>query len=203
MRRVVDIGIALFVLIVFSPLLLVLVVLVRMKLGNPILFKHRRTGLHGKDFILYKFRSMTDATDQNGNRLPDAARLTRFGKFLRATSLDELPGFFNILIGDMTLIGPRPQDSNFMKRCTPEQFRRHDITPSMTGWAQVNGRNTISWEERFALDLWYIVNRSVLLDFKILALTIYVILQRQGISAQGHATMPEFTPPSPRLEAAE
>jgi len=151
-----------------------------------------RPGLKGKPFYMYKFRTMTDETDEQGNLLPDELRLTRLGKFLRSTSLDELPELFNVLKGDMSLVGPRPLLMQYLDRYTPEQARRHEMKPGITGWAQVNGRNAITWEEKFALDVWYVDNWSLWLDLKILAMTIVKVFKREGISAEGEATMPEF-----------
>jgi lipopolysaccharide/colanic/teichoic acid biosynthesis glycosyltransferase len=161
-------------------------------MGLPILFRQQRPGLHGKPFTLLKFRTMTDARDAQGNLLPDAERLTPFGSFLRRTSLDELPAFFNVLRGDMSLMGPRPLLMAYLDRYTPEQARRHEVRPGITGWAQVNGRNAITWEQKFVLDVWYVDNWSLWLDLKILFLTGWKVLRREGISQEGHATMPEF-----------
>ena len=165
---------------------------IRCKLGVPVLFRQQRPGLGGRPFWLLKFRTMTDACDACGNLLPDAARLTSFGLFLRATSLDELPELFNVLKGDMSLVGPRPLLMQYLERYTPEQARRHEVRPGITGWAQVNGRNAITWEEKFRLDVWYVDNWSLWLDIKIIAMTIWKILKREGISQPGEATMTEF-----------
>lgn len=159
---------------------------------RPILFHQLRAGLYGRPFWLYKFRTMTDARDSNGRLLPDEQRLTRFGRWLRSTSLDELPELWNVLKGDMSLVGPRPLLVEYLDRYSPEQARRHEMKPGLTGWAQVNGRNALSWEEKFRLDVWYVDNWSIWLDFKILWLTLVKVLTRDGISAHGHATMPEF-----------
>lgn len=177
---------------VLSPLLLILALLVSFKIGSPIIFTQTRPGLHGKPFTIYKFRTMTDERDADGNLLPDAERLTRFGRFLRSTSLDELPELFNVLKGDMSLVGPRPLLMQYLERYTPEQARRHEVRPGITGWAQINGRNAITWEEKFALDVWYVDNYSLWLDIKIIVLTIWKVLKREGISQQGEATMAEF-----------
>jgi lipopolysaccharide/colanic/teichoic acid biosynthesis glycosyltransferase len=166
--------------------------LVWLKLGPPILFRQQRPGLHGRAFTLNKFRTMTDARDDQGNLLPDARRLTRCGRFLRSTSLDELPELFNVLKGDMSLVGPRPLLTRYLDRYTPEQMRRHEVKPGITGWAQVNGRNAITWEQKFALDLWYVDNWSFWLDLKIIILTIWKVLTCEGISQPGRATMEEF-----------
>lgn len=183
---------AMLALIVFSPVLGILIVLVRLKLGSPVLFRQQRPGLHGQPFTLLKFRTMTDARDTAGNLLPDAQRLTKFGKFLRASSLDELPELWNVLKGEMSLVGPRPLLMRYLERYTPEQARRHDVRPGITGWAQVNGRNAISWEEKFALDSWYVDHVSFRLDMKILWLTVIKTIRREDISQQGQATMEEF-----------
>lgn len=179
-------------LILLAPLLMVIAVLVRIKLGSPVLFRQIRPGLHGKPFVLYKFRTMTDARDANGVLLPDEQRLTRFGQFLRSTSLDELPELVNVLKGEMSLVGPRPLLMEYLERYTPEQARRHEVKPGITGWAQIHGRNAISWEEKFQLDVWYVDNWNLWLDFKILLMTFWKVLHREGVSAEGHATMPEF-----------
>jgi len=179
-------------LVLLSPVLALIVLLVRLKLGSPILFRQQRPGLHGTPFTIYKFRTMTDARDAVGNRLPDAQRLTSFGRFLRSTSLDELPELFNVLKGEMSLVGPRPLLLRYLERYTPEQMRRHEVKPGITGWAQVNGRNAITWEQKFALDVWYVDHCSLRLDVQIIALTLWKILKREGISQPGQATMEEF-----------
>jgi len=161
-------------------------------MGMPIFFKQLRPGLKGNPFVIYKFRTMLDLRDENGNLFPDEKRLTTIGKFLRKTSLDELPELWNVLKGDMSLVGPRPLRMEYLDRYTPEQARRHEVKPGITGWAQVNGRNAISWEEKFKLDVWYVDNWNILLDIKIICLTILKVLKGEGISAEGHATMPEF-----------
>lgn len=191
-KRGIDIAASVLLLIVLSPLMLTLAVLVWRKLGRPVLFRQVRPGLHGKPFVMYKFRTMTDARDAQGNLLPDSERLTPFGKWLRATSLDELPELFNVLKGDMSLVGPRPLLMEYLERYTPEQARRHEVKPGITGWAQIHGRNALSWEEKFKLDVWYVDNWSLWLDLKILWRTLWIVLRREGISAEGHATMPEF-----------
>jgi len=165
---------------------------VRFKLGAPVLFRQQRPGLHGKPFTLYKFRTMTDARDAEGHLLPDAARLPPFGSFLRSTSLDELPELLNVLKGDMSLVGPRPLRMHYLPLYTTEQARRHDVRPGITGWAQVNGRNKLSWEEKFELDVWYVDHFNFILDLRILFMTMYKVLNRKGISAEGHSTMPRF-----------
>lgn len=191
-KRICDLLIAFTALVVLAPILVCLAVLVRTKLGSPILFIQRRPGRYGTFFLMYKFRTMTDARDENGNLLPDNQRLTKFGQFLRSTSLDELPELFNVLKGDMSLVGPRPLLMEYLERYTPEQARRHEVRPGITGWAQINGRNALSWEEKFKLDVWYVDNWSLWLDIKILFLTVVKTLRREGISAAGEATMPRF-----------
>ena len=193
MKHFTDFTTAFLALLLLSPLLLILMVLVRLKLGSPIFFTQVRPGLHGKPFKMIKFRTMTDARDADGNLLPDNIRLTAFGRFLRSTSLDELPELWNVLKGDMSLVGPRPLLMEYLPLYTPEQARRHQARPGITGWAQINGRNAISWEEKFKLDVWYVDNQSFWLDLKILALTIKKVFVREGISAEGEATMPKFT----------
>jgi lipopolysaccharide/colanic/teichoic acid biosynthesis glycosyltransferase len=191
-KRFLDLALAIPALILLSPLSALVALLVRLKLGSTVLFRQQRPGLHGQPFTIYKFRSMTDARDAQGNLLPPADRLTPFGRFLRSTSLDELPELFNVLKGEMSLVGPRPLLMRYLERYTPEQMRRHEVRPGITGWAQVNGRNAITWEQKFALDVWYVDQRSLGLDLKIIALTVCKILKREGISPPGQATMEEF-----------
>ena len=191
-KRIFDILAALLGVILLSPLLLLLALLVRVFHGTPVLFGQTRPGYKGTLFRIYKFRTMTDARTADGGLLPDAERLTRFGRFLRATSLDELPELFNILRGEMSLVGPRPLLAQYLERYSPEQMRRHDVLPGITGWAQVNGRNALTWEEKFALDVWYVDNWSFWLDIKILFLTPWKVIRREGISQPGHATAEEF-----------
>ncbi len=193
MKRFLDLLVAILGLILFFPLNLLLALIIRLKLGSPILFTQTRPGLHGKPFRMIKFRTMTNACNANGELLPDSIRLTPFGKFLRTTSLDELPELWNVLKGDMSLVGPRPLLMEYLSFYTLEQARRHEIRPGITGWAQINGRNAISWEEKFKLDVWYVDNQSFWLDLKILFLTIKKVFVREGISADGEATMPKFT----------
>lgn len=193
MKRVLDVVCSGLGLLVLSPVLLVLAILIALRLGRPVLFTQTRPGLHGKPFRMFKFRSMTSACDASGNLLPDDQRLTPFGQRLRSTSLDELPGLWAVLKGDMSLVGPRPLLMEYLPLYTPEQARRHEVRPGITGWAQVNGRNAISWEEKFALDVWYVDNQSLWLDIKILFLTVKKVLVRDGISAAGEATMSKFT----------
>lgn len=192
MKRFLDLIGSFFLLLLLSPILLILVVLVWLFLGWPVIFSQERPGLHGRLFRLYKFRSMRDLRDANGKLLPDEQRLTRFGRFLRSSSLDELPEFFNVLKGDMSLVGPRPLLVQYLERYTPEQARRHEVRPGITGWAQVNGRNALSWEEKFKLDVWYVDHRTFWLDIKILFMTLAKVFKREGISAEGSATAPEF-----------
>jgi lipopolysaccharide/colanic/teichoic acid biosynthesis glycosyltransferase len=191
-KRVFDLVATSLALLALAPVLLIVAALVRWKLGSPVLFRQTRPGLDGRPFEMVKFRTMTDATDAAGRPLPDAERLTRFGRLLRASSLDELPELWNVLKGDMSLVGPRPLLMEYLPLYTPEQFRRHRVRPGVTGWAQVNGRNAISWEEKFELDNWYVDHRSFLLDLKILFLTVKKIVVREGISASNEATMPRF-----------
>ena len=191
-KRSFDILASALGLIILSPLLLILAVLVRLNLGSPVFFRQERPGLHEKIFNLYKFRSMRDAVDKNGNELPDEQRLGRFGKLLRASSLDELPELFNVLKGDMSLVGPRPLLVKYLPLYNAEQHRRHDVLPGITGWAQVHGRNAISWEEKFRLDVWYVDNWSLWLDLKILFMTVKKVFIHEGISAENQATTEEF-----------
>ena len=192
-KRLFDLIVAGTALIVLAPLLALLALLVRAGMGAPVLFRQDRPGLHGVPFTLYKFRTMLDTRDAHGNLLDDDARLTPIGRFLRSTSLDELPELVNILKGDMSLVGPRPLLMEYLLRYTPEQMRRHDVVPGLTGWAQVSGRNALDWDEKFACDVWYVDNRSFLLDLRILAATALIVLRRQGISQPGHATAEKFT----------
>ncbi len=192
MKRFFDFVIALLALFVFCIPLLLLVWQVRRKLGYPAFFRQTRPGLHGQAFNMVKFRSMTDTRGTDGQLLPDADRLTAFGRFLRASSLDELPELWNVLKGDMSLVGPRPLLMEYLPLYSPEQARRHAVRPGITGWAQVNGRNALSWDEKFALDVWYVENQSLWLDIKILWLTVKKVVVREGISAAGEATMHKF-----------
>ncbi len=193
MKRIFDIIISIVGGIVLAPVILALSFAIFFKMGRPILFRQPRPGLNGKPFVLLKFRTMRDLRDVNGALLPDAKRLGRFGRLLRATSLDELPGLWNVLRGDMSLVGPRPLLMEYLPLYSPEQARRHDVRPGLTGWAQINGRNAIGWPQKFALDIWYVDNRSFWLDIKIILLTVIRILRRDGISAPGEATMSKFT----------
>lgn len=192
-KRLFDFVLALIGLIVLSPVLLIVAILIRVKLGKPILFKQKRPGLNEKIFTLYKFRTMTDKRDENGNLLPDSERLTKFGKFLRSTSLDELPELFNILKGDMSFVGPRPLLVEYLQLYNQVQRRRHEVRPGLTGLAQINGRNAISWEEKFKIDIQYVDNLTFLKDIKILFLTVIKVLKREGISSENSVTMERFT----------
>lgn len=192
-KRVVDIAGASVGIILVAPVLLVVSLLVLLTMGRPVLFRQQRPGLRGKPFTLYKFRTMRDARTASGELLPDDLRLTTFGKWLRSTSLDELPELFNVLKGEMSLVGPRPLLMEYLPRYSPEQARRHEVKPGITGWAQVNGRNALTWEEKFRMDVWYVDHWNLWLDMKILLLTIWKVLKREGISAEGSATMPVFT----------
>jgi lipopolysaccharide/colanic/teichoic acid biosynthesis glycosyltransferase len=200
MKRLHDILAAAAGLMLLSVPMLVLAVMVRIHLGSPVLFRQQRPGLHGRPFMMLKFRTMTDERGPDGALKCDVERLTPFGRFLRASSLDELPELWNVLDGNMSLVGPRPLLMEYLPLYTPEQARRHDVRPGITGWAQVNGRNAISWEEKFKLDVWYVDNLSLWLDLKILLLTVKKVLLRDGISATGEATMPKFTGSSPKVE---
>lgn len=193
MKRLFDVLLSFGLLLVLALPLLLLSGLVRCKLGSPVLFRQVRPGLHGRPFMMIKFRTMTDERGADGELLPDARRLTSFGRFLRATSLDELPELWNVLRGEMSLVGPRPLLMEYLPLYSPEQARRHEVRPGITGWAQVNGRNALNWEERFKLDIWYVDHRSLWLDLRILWLTVRKVIVREGISAQGEATMPRFT----------
>ena len=192
-KRSFDLAVTILLLFSLAPFIILVAVMVRLKLGAPVLFRQPRPGQHGKPFTMFKFRTMTDARDAKGNLLPDAVRLTSFGSFLRSTSLDELPELFNVLMGEMSLVGPRPLLMHYLERYTPEQMRRHDVKPGITGWAQVNGRNSITWEEKFTLDVWYVDHQSLWLDLKIVVLTVIKILKREGITQAGHVTVQEFS----------
>lgn len=193
MKRVFDVIMAVSILLVLSPLFILLIFIVGLALGFPVFFNQKRPGLNGEVFHLIKFRSMTNDCDERGKLLADHLRLNRFSSFLRSTSLDELPSLINVIKGDMSLVGPRPLLEEYLPLYTPEQARRHEIRPGITGWAQVNGRNAISWEEKFKLDVWYVDNQSCWLDIKILLMTVKKVFVREGISADGHATMEKFT----------
>ena len=192
MKRLVDLGLSVVALSVLVVPLLILAWKVRYNLGSPVFFRQVRSGLHGQPFEMVKFRTMTDERGSDGELLPDAVRLTPFGRWLRATSLDELPELWNVLKGDMSLVGPRPLLMEYLPLYTPTQARRHEVRPGITGWAQVNGRNAQSWDERFSLDIWYVDNHSILLDLRILWMTVRKVLLREGINAKGEASMPKF-----------
>ena len=192
LKRLFDIFGAGLGLLLLGPVIIVLCVLIRFRLGSPVWFIQMRPGHHGRPFHMIKFRTMLETVDDAGQLRPDAERLTDFGRFLRRTSLDELPELWNVLKGDMSLVGPRPLLMEYLPRYSPRQARRHDVPPGVTGWAQINGRNAISWEAKFDLDVWYVENRSLWLDIKILFLTVWKVLRRDGISAAGEATMPKF-----------
>jgi lipopolysaccharide/colanic/teichoic acid biosynthesis glycosyltransferase len=192
LKRAFDILCAAILLLLLSPLLIVTAAVIRMTMGSPVLFRQQRPGQGGKPFTILKFRTMRDARRRDGTLLDDGERLTGLGGALRASSIDELPELWNVLRGDMSLVGPRPLIMEYLPRYSPEQARRHDVRPGITGWAQVNGRNALSWDEKFRLDVWYVDHQSFLLDLKILALTAWTVVARRGISAGGHATMPVF-----------
>ena len=192
MKRLFDLFISLSLLVFLLPLIIIVAVLVRIKLGSPIIFKQQRPGLHGVPFFLYKFRTMTDEKDSEGNVLPDDVRFTRFGGFLRKYSLDELPQLFNVIKGDLSLVGPRPLLMEYLELYTEEQAKRHNVRPGITGWAQVNGRNAISWEEKFDFDVWYAKKRTFWLDMKILLLTAKKVFKSEGINQVGHVTVEKF-----------
>ena len=193
LKRLLDIIIATMALVLLSPLYAYVAYKVRKNLGSPVLFRQVRPGLHGKPFEMIKFRSMKDAIDENGHPLPDPERLTSFGKMLRSSSLDEMPELWNVIKGDMSIVGPRPLLMEYLPLYNAEQAKRHNVRPGMTGYAQVNGRNAISWEEKFKLDTWYVENQSVWLDFKIMLKTVYKVLAKDDISEAGEATMTKFT----------
>ncbi len=191
-KRLFDLTLSILLLILFAPLMIILAVLICCKMGSPVVFKQKRPGLQGRPFYLYKFRTMQNICDQEGKQLKDEERLTGLGKFLRRFSLDEIPQLYNVIRGELSFVGPRPLLMQYLERYTHEQARRHEVKPGITGWAQVNGRNAISWEEKFKLDVWYVDNQSLLLDIKILLMTFTKVLKAEGISGKGSATMPEF-----------
>jgi len=192
MHRILDIVLSLVVLLALSPILLILGFVLLQTIGIPIIFRQIRPGLNGKPFMFYKFRTMLQRKDDRGQLLPDGDRITKLGSFLRKTSLDELPSIWNVLKGDMSFVGPRPLLMEYLDRYSPEQARRHEVKPGITGWAQINGRNAISWEEKFQLDVWYVDNQTLWLDFKILFITIRKVLMGEGISQPGHVTIEKF-----------
>lgn len=192
-KRLIDITAAAVGLLLLSPLLLATAALIAIKLGRPVLFRQKRGGLQSRPFDIIKFRTMTDAVGSDGVPKPDAERMTPFGRALRAASIDELPGLWNVLKGDMSLVGPRPLIYDYVALYTPEQARRHEVRPGVTGWAQVNGRNAISWEDKFGMDVWYVDRRSFLLDMRILLLTVQKVVGSEGVSSEGHVTMERFS----------
>ena len=198
-KRMMDLSLTLALLVLSSPALALVALTVRLAMGSPVLFRQERPGLHGKPFTLLKFRTMIDALDAEGNQLPDEQRLTTLGRFLRSTSLDELPELLNVLKGEMSLVGPRPLLMEYLDRYTPDQMRRHEVKPGITGWAQVNGRNDLTWERKFELDVWYVDHQSFWLDLRIILLTVLKVLAREGISRRGYETAPEFAGPSQDL----
>ncbi|WKA53995.1 sugar transferase [Planococcus shixiaomingii] len=191
-KRIFDFTLSLIALLIFSPIFVVTSLIIRIKIGSPIVFKQERPGLKGRPFHVYKFRSMTDQRDTQGELLPDNLRLTSFGKIIRKLSLDELPQLWNVLKGDMSFVGPRPLLIHYMELYDKSQMKRHDVRPGITGWAQVNGRNTISWEQKFEYDVWYVENQSFWLDMKILFMTVLKVFKSEGVSQDGHATMTQF-----------
>lgn len=192
-KRIFDLLVGSVLAIVLLPIMLAVAVIVRVRLGSPVLFRQRRPGLHGRPFTLLKFRTMSDAQSRDGHLLPDAERLPPIGRALRASSLDELPELWNVIRGDMSLVGPRPLLMEYLELYSPEQARRHDVRPGLTGWAQIHGRNALNWEDRFRLDVWYADHHSLWLDLRILVATLRTVLTRRGISAPGEPTMPKFT----------
>lgn len=197
-KRIFDLVLVVPALLLFLPVYTILALLIRWQLGSPVLFRQQRPGLHGKPFTLYKFRTMTNTRDAQGNLLPDAERLTPFGNWLRKSSLDELPELWNILCSEMSLVGPRPLLMCYLERYGPEQMCRHELRPGLTGWAQINGRNALTWEQKFSLDLWYVRHLSFGLDMKIILLTLWKALSGEGVNAPGEATMPEFMGSQPQ-----
>ncbi len=198
-KRLLDLILTISGLIIISPILLIIALLIRIFLGAPVIFRQERPGFLGRIFYIYKFRSMNSAHDDQGNLLPDEVRLTRLGRFLRTFSLDELPELFIVIKGEMSLVGPRPLLPQYLVRYSPEQARRHNVLPGLTGWAQINGRNCISWEEKFRLDVWYVDHWSLRLDIKILFITIWKVIKREGISQEGQATAEEFLGSTPNV----
>lgn len=191
-KRIFDFSLSLFLIILLLPVMLIVAIVIYFKMGRPVIFKQIRPGLHGKPFKIYKFRTMNDKRDEKGVLLPDSERITPLGRFLRRTSLDELPQLINVLKGDLSFVGPRPLLMEYLSRYTPEQARRHEVKPGITGWAQINGRNAISWEERFKLDVWYVDNSNFMLDLKILWYTFWKVICGEGINQPGQSTMEEF-----------
>lgn len=194
MKHIIDYMFGIVLWLIFSPVIVMLSMMIGVSIGRPVFFRQMRPGLRGRPFYIVKFRTMTDGRDSSGRFLPDEKRITRFGLLLRSTSLDELPELYNVLKGEMSLVGPRPLLMEYLDRYTPEQFKRHDVKPGITGWAQINGRNAISWDQKFDFDLWYVQNHTLWLDLKILAKTITQALKREGISQPGHVTAEKFNP---------
>jgi lipopolysaccharide/colanic/teichoic acid biosynthesis glycosyltransferase len=194
MKHIIDYMFGIVLWLIFSPVIVMLSMMIGVSIGRPVFFRQMRPGLRGRPFYIVKFRTMTDGRDSSGRLLPDEKRITRFGLLLRSTSLDELPELYNVLKGEMSLVGPRPLLMEYLDRYTPEQFKRHDVKPGITGWAQINGRNAISWDQKFDFDLWYVQNHTLWLDLKILAKTITQALKREGISQPGHVTAKKFNP---------
>jgi sugar transferase EpsL len=192
LKRIVDLFGAILLLLIFSPIMLVVTLLIGINMGSPILFKQTRPGQYGKPFYIYKFRTMVDKRDEKGQMLPGKLRLTKLGIFLRKYSLDELPQLLNVVKGDLSLVGPRPLLMEYLPLYTKEQAKRHEVKPGITGWAQVNGRNSISWDEKFKLDIWYVNNQSIFLDLKILALTVLKVFKKEGIGARNHYSMEHY-----------
>ena len=190
--RIFDITISFLLLVLISPLLIIISILIKYKLGSPVLFKQLRPGQNGKPFLILKFRTMENLTDSFGNQLSDNERLTSFGKFLRSSSIDELPELWNVFKGEMSLVGPRPLLMEYLPLYSKNQARRHAVRPGITGWAQINGRNSVSWEEKLEMDVWYVDNKSFLLDLKILFLTFFIVINKEGINKKGHATVDKF-----------
>jgi len=201
-KRIFDLLLGLLLIIILTPIILVLALSIWLKMGSPVLIKQKRPGYKGKPFYLYKFRTMTLEVDSEGNLLDDDHRLTILGRWLRRYSLDELPQLVNIIKGEISFVGPRPLLMAYLKRYTPEQARRHDVKPGITGWAQINGRNALTWEEKFDLDIWYVDNQSLVLDFRIIWITLIKVLKAEGINQEGWATMPEFMGygPDPKIK---
>lgn len=191
--RIFDITISFLLLVLISPLIIIVSILIKYKLGSPVLFKQLRPGQNGKPFLILKFRTMENLTDSFGNQLSDNERLTSFGKFLRSSSIDELPELWNVFKGEMSLVGPRPLLMEYLPLYTKNQARRHAVRPGITGWAQINGRNSVSWEEKLEMDVWYVDNKSFLLDLKILFLTFFIVINKEGINKKGHATVDKFS----------
>lgn len=194
MKHIFDYIFGIVLWLIFSPVIVMLSMMIRVSIGRPVFFRQMRPGLRGRPFYIVKFRTMTDGRDSSGRLLPDEKRITRFGLLLRSTSLDELPELYNVLKGEMSLVGPRPLLMEYLDRYTPEQFKRHDVKPGITGWAQINGRNAISWAQKFDFDLWYVQNHTFWLDVKILAKTIIEAIRREGINQPGHVTAEKFDP---------